>query len=125
MNLQDFFIANLEYFRKGEKTDMILLGAYPTEKAAREAIQNIIEENNHGTALIVQPDWCILLANVKDNRLFILPLSEYYIGYLGFFQYKVNSGNLALSIFSNQDAAEDAIDLIRSAIKDENGNIIF
>ncbi|ANH80909.1 hypothetical protein A8C56_07875 [Niabella ginsenosidivorans] len=83
-----------------------------------------MEDNNLGPELVVAPEWHILLGNTTENRLFVLPLSEYYVGYLGFFRYKVNSGNVVLSIFNSMDAAEEAIDIIRYRVKDEKGNIL-
>ncbi|MBO9621011.1 MAG: hypothetical protein J7539_18490 [Niabella sp.] len=125
LNLQDFFIDNLEYFRNGEETWIILIGAYATEEAARVAIKTLNDEKPLGDGLIVSPEFHILLGNAKENKLFVLPLKEYYIGYLGLFLYKVDSGNVAISIFNTRDAAEDAIDMIRTLIMDERGNSII
>jgi len=36
LNLQDFFFDNLEHFRSGRETGMVLLGAYTSEQAARD-----------------------------------------------------------------------------------------
>lgn len=124
LNLQDLFIDNLGYFRDGEKSDVILIGVYQAEADAHAAIKYVINQNHHGPELVVAPQWHILLGNTTENRLFVVPLSEYYVGYLGFFQFKVDSGNVALSIFNNKEAAEEAIDIIRYSVKDEKGNIL-
>lgn len=122
LNLQDFFIDNLEHFRTGTETGIILLGGYASEQAARNVIKTAAHEVYFGDGLIADPEWYILIGNVKENKLFAVPLKDYYIGYLGFFLHKVDSGNVAISIFSNQEAAEDAIDLIRYEIRGEGSN---
>lgn len=124
LNLQDFFIDNLEHFRTGTDTGIILLGGYTSEQAARNVIKTAAQDKYLGDGLVVAPEWHILMGNVKENRLFALPLKEYYMGYLGFFLHKVNSGNVAISIFDRKDAAEDAIDLIRYEIRGDGGDSV-
>ena len=124
LNLQDFFIDNLEHFRNGQETGVILLGGYISEQAARDVIDTASQGQYLGDGLAIASEWYILIGNVKENKLFALPLKDYYIGYLGFFLHKVDSGNVAISIFSNQEAAEDAIDLIRYEIRGEDDNSI-
>jgi len=120
LNLQDFFVDNLEHFRKGEETGIILLGGYTSEQAARNVIKTADQEVYFGDGLIADPEWYILIGNARENKLFVLPLKDYYIGYLGFFLYKVQMGNVAISIFNTKEAAEDAIELIRYEIKGED-----
>lgn len=118
LNLQDFFTENLYCFSKGETTSALLVGAYTTEQQARACIESIRNQNQPSPGLLTDSNWHILMGNSGENRLFALPLNEYYVGYLAFYQYKVNSGNLSFGIFDSAEAADNAIDLIRYSIRE-------
>ncbi len=119
MNLQEFFTENLFRFSREESTDGVLIAAYHTEEQARECIDSMRANSHQAPGLILGSNWHILLGNSEKNTLFSFPLAQYYIDYLASYLYKINSGNLALNIFDSPEAAEDAIDLIRYAIKGE------
>ncbi|GAB3428010.1 hypothetical protein [Niabella aquatica] len=120
MNLQEFFTENLYCFSKGESTAALLVGVYTTEQQARACIESIRDQQQQSPGLLAGPNWHILMGNPGENRLFALPLNEYYVGYLAFYRYKVNAGNLSFGIFDSAEAADNAIDLIRYSIREED-----
>jgi len=116
LNLQDFFIENMEHFRNGAESSMLLLGAYTSEQAARNIIKTAGAELYFGEGLIIATEWYILIGNVKENRLFVQSLKDYYMECLEQFLYKTSPGNVTLGIFDRKQAAEDAVELVRFAI---------
>lgn len=127
LNLGDFLLDNFRHFVKGEEVDLILLGAYINEQAAREAVQSVLEANRlPANGLIGSPDTYVLVADTIRNKLFSIPLAEYYAGYFALFQYKAQgaSGKVVLNIFNTQEAADECAEVIRMYIKDEAGNVL-
>lgn len=120
LNLHDFLMENMEHFIAGNDTGTMLLGVYKTEEEASMCIQSIRDTRQHSPNLIASKEWYVVIGKVTKNDLFILPLTEYLAGYLHFFLYKAETGNIVLNICDKKEAAEDAIDLIRLYIKRED-----
>lgn len=120
LNLRDFFNDNLAHFRNRSESDRILLGAYTSEQAARNIIATAGKEPYFGEGLIIAAAWYILLGDVKEGRLFVLPLKDYYMEYLELFLYKAGSANVALGIFDRKQAAEAAMERVRRAAGGED-----
>lgn len=115
MNLKDFFDQNMLSYIQKETASAILMGVYAEEERAREGVEALKNTNLQAPGLVSVAEWHIIMANPIENKLFSLPLTDYYIGSLAFFSYNIDSGNLPIAIGDSDDAADTAIDLFRIA----------
>lgn len=127
LGLEVFLHENFRFFLQNEEVSVVLLAVYFTEQTALDCLECIRESNKlSANGLIADPNFHVLIADIKENRLYSLPLMEYYIGYMVLYQYKAKAAEitLVLNIFSNKEAVEETIEFIRMYIKDEGGNIV-
>lgn len=87
---------------------------------------DIIHSAFHGGGkMIGGKELYVVEGNPSTNELRVLPMDELYKNNIMAFTYSIHPGFVVLGVFTNQEAAEEHCQAIRSLFRDEDGNVLI